>query len=126
MTRRLTALLLATGLLAAVLAPSAAADNGSFVDMLRANGEDVSSVDIQFAVIDEGLAICSMLNESESPTATVDSLVQLGHTKENANMWMAASVLNLCPELDFLTHYRRAAASQGCYLDLDRPLGCSH
>jgi hypothetical protein len=104
----LSVLLLAAG--AVIGAPPANADNDSFNAMLRANGVDTSSVDSQLANVNLGLAICNMLNTTQSPNATVDSLVARGyHTQANANMWMAASVINLCPEMDYVTHYAEYA-----------------
>lgn len=31
--------------------------------------------------------------------------VSIGHTNANANMWLTGSVLYLCPNLNYLTHY---------------------
>jgi hypothetical protein len=36
---------------------------------------------------------------------TADYMMSLGRSRANANMWLAASVINLCPELNHLTGY---------------------
>ena len=98
------ALLLAAGAL--VGAPLASADTASFNDALGYNGVDISSVDSQMANVDLGLAICNMLNVTQNPNLTVDNLMNGGrHTSHDANVWMALSVMKLCPEMDYLTHY---------------------
>jgi hypothetical protein len=103
-TAGISAVLLIAGAL--ILAPPSNADNATFIAMLGNNGIDVSNADIRNADIDLGLAICSLLNQSQSPDATVDSLVRSGnHTQRDANTWMATSVITLCPELDYITHY---------------------
>jgi hypothetical protein len=121
-TTGIAATLLAGG--AMILAPSASADNDAFNELLRDSGVDTSSVDTQLANVDLGLATCNMLNVTQSPTATVDSLVNGGnHTQSNANIWMFASVIALCPEMDYLTHYQQAVSRKhpGCILNsLDR------
>jgi hypothetical protein len=52
-----------------------------------------------------GEAICVYLDATQAPNVTVDHLVSLGHTNSNANIWMAGSVLYLCPQLNYLTDY---------------------
>jgi hypothetical protein len=52
-----------------------------------------------------GSAICNHLDTTQDPDATADYMMSLGHSRANANMWLAASVINLCPELNHLTGY---------------------
>lgn len=87
------------------VAGPASADSADFIQFLRANGEDVSTQEIRYDSIDLGEAICGHLDATQDPNATVDYLVKLGHSKANANMWLAGSVLHLCPRLNSLTHY---------------------
>jgi hypothetical protein len=102
---------IAAGVLAAVVgigsaAPAAADSNSAmFVRTLANNGEDVSTTEIQLAVVDLGYAICNHLDTTQDPNATVNYMMSLGHSRANANMRLSASVINLCPELNHLTGY---------------------
>ncbi|MEZ0353975.1 DUF732 domain-containing protein [Mycobacterium sp. pR1184] len=106
--QRIIGILLAVGTFntAAIgVATSASADSADFIQILGANGEDVSTQEIRYRSIDLGEAICDLLDANQDPNATVDYLVKLGHSNRNANMWMAAAVMALCPRLNYLTHY---------------------
>jgi hypothetical protein len=67
--------------------------------------EDVSTTEIQLAAVDFGCAICNHLDVTQDPDATAECMMSLGRSRANANMWLAASVINLCPELNHLTGY---------------------
>jgi hypothetical protein len=95
----------AFGAAALGVAAPASADSADFIGFLRANGEDVSTQEIRYDSIDLGEALCEHLDATQNPNATVDYLVSLGHTNANANVWLAGSVLYLCPRLNYLTHY---------------------
>ncbi len=87
------------------VAAPAGADSAQFIQFLQTNGENVPTEEIRNLYIDLGQAICQHLDATQNPNATVDYLVSLGHTNRNANMWLSGSVLYLCPQLNYLTHY---------------------
>jgi Protein of unknown function (DUF732) len=83
----------------------AGADSADFIKYLRANGVDVPTQELRNDFINLGQAICDHLDAGQDPNRAVDYLVSIGHTNANANMWLAGSVLYLCPRLNYLTHY---------------------
>ncbi|MDT5257622.1 MAG: hypothetical protein QOD10_2702 [Mycobacterium sp.] len=98
-------LLDALGAAALGVAAPAGADSADFIKYLRANGVDVPTQELRNDFINLGQAICDHLDAGQDPNRTVDYLVSIGHTNANANMWLAGSVLYLCPRLNYLTHY---------------------
>jgi diaminopimelate decarboxylase len=74
-----------------------------FVRTLANIGGDVSTTEIQLAVVDLGYAIGNHLDTTEDPDATADYVMSLGRSRANANMWLAASVITLCLEPNHLT-----------------------
>ena len=87
------------------VAAPAGADSADFIKYLGAHGVDVPTPELRNDFINLGQAICGHLEVGQDPNRTVDYLVSVGHTKANANMWLAGSVLYLCPQLNYLTHY---------------------
>jgi hypothetical protein len=87
------------------VAAPAGADSADFIKYLRANGVDAPTPELRDDLINLGQAICDHLDAAQDPNRTVDYLVSIGHPNANANMWLAGSVLYLCPRLNYLTRY---------------------
>ncbi|WP_236950410.1 DUF732 domain-containing protein [Mycobacterium sp. MS1601] len=80
-------------------------DSENFVNMLARYGEDVSGPEVALASVDVGYAICNLLETYNSGPQMLSYMINNGRSPENANLWLAASVINLCPELNYLTGY---------------------
>jgi hypothetical protein len=98
-------LLGALGCAALGVSAPAGADSADFIKYLGAHGVDAPTQEVRNDFVNLGQAICDHLDAGQDPNRTADYLVSIGHTNANANMWLAGSVLYLCPRLNYLTHY---------------------